>query len=333
MMRVAVLDDWQGAAESAADWSVLQSRAELVFFRLPFADADAAAAALADFDIVMAMRERTPFPASLVARLPRLKLFSLTGARAALIDMAALSRQGVTVCHTGGGDSGIATAELAFGLIIAAARQIAAGDASIRAGHFQEPVPVGFDLAGKTLGLVGLGRIGTRIAGYGRAFGMDIAAWSPHLTAERAAAGGARLLAKEALFRESHIVSLHLVLSDETRGIVGGSELGLMRRGAILVNTSRAGLVDRAALVAALAARRIVAALDVFDREPPAADDPIRQAQGTVLTPHLGYATAETYRDFYRQSVENVLAFLDGKPIRVLKAPAETNAGTGRGQG
>ena len=325
MTQVAVLDDWQNAAESLADWTALRQRADTVFFRDAFADEAAAAAALVDFDVIMAMRERTPFPASLAARLPKLRMFSLTGARAALVDVAALVARGVTVSHTEGGGSGAATAELAFGLILAAARHIAAGDRSIKSGRFQEPVPVGFELAGKTLGLVGLGRIGARVASYARVFGMDVAAWSPHLDAERAEAGGARLLAKDALFRDCHIVSLHLVLSDATRGIVGRPELSLLRQGAVLVNTSRAGLIDRAALLDTLAAGRIVAALDVFDREPLAEDDPLRRMENTVLTPHLGYATAETYRDFYRQGIENVLAFLDGKPIRVLRAPAVAN--------
>ena len=324
MTRVAVLDDWQNAAESSADWGVLRSRAEVVFFRSPFADEAAAASALIDFDVVMAMRERTPFPVSLVARLPKLRMFNLTGARAALVDAVALAEHGATVCYTGGGESGTATAELAFGLILAAARHIAAGDASLKAARFQEPVPVGFDLAGKTLGLVGLGLIGARVAGYASAFGMDVTAWSPHLTTERAARAGARSLPKEELFRDAHVVSLHLVLSDATRGIVGRPELALLRQGAVLVNTSRAGLIDRTALLDALQSHRIVAAMDVFDREPLPADDPLRRAPHTVLTPHLGYATIETYGDFYRQSVENVLAFLDGKPIRVLKAPSVT---------
>jgi phosphoglycerate dehydrogenase-like enzyme len=322
MTRIAVLDDWQSVAEAAADWSGLRARAEVAFFHEPFADEAAAVAALRDFDVIMAMRERTPFPASLAKRLPKLRLFSLTGARAAPIDAAALAEQGVTVCYTGGGgDSGAATAELAFGLMLAGARHIAAADHAIRSGQFQEPVPAGFELAGKTLGLVGLGRIGGRVAGYARAFGMQVAAWSPHLTAERAEQAGARLAAKAELFRDAHIVSLHLVLAEATRGIVGRAELGLLRDGAVIVNTSRAALIDRAALLEMLAARRIVAAIDVFDREPLPPDDPLRRAANTVLTPHLGYATIETYRAFYREGIENVLAFLDGRPIRVLKAP------------
>ena len=322
MTRVAVLDDWQGVAEGSADWDALRARAEVVFFQEPFAGEDEAAAALAGFNVVMAMRERTPFPASLVRRLPGLRMFNLTGARAALVDIAALAEAGVLVCHTGGGDTGIATAELAFGLILASARNITAGDAAIRAGRFQEGVGAGFELAGRTLGLIGLGRIGARVGGYARAFGMKTIAWSPNLTEERAHAGGAELSGKDELLRAAHVISLHLVLSDATRGIVGARELALLRYGATIVNTSRAGLIDQSALREALAGGRVRAALDVYPREPIPADDPLRAAPNTVLTPHLGYCTIETYRDFYRQSVENVLAFLDGTPVRVLKAPA-----------
>jgi phosphoglycerate dehydrogenase-like enzyme len=329
MARVAVLDDWQRTAEGAVEWSPLLARAEVTFFHEPFPDEEAAANALADFDVIMAMRERTPFPATLAARLPKLRLFSLTGARAARIDATALAGHGVTVCYTGGGESGAATAELAFGLILAAARRIPAGDANVRAGRFQLGVPAGFELAGKTLGLVGLGRIGARVAAYARAFDMAVMAWSPNLTEERAEAAGARLVAKDALFRDADVVSLHLVLSDKTRDIVGRSELSALRPGAVLVNTSRSGLIDRGALLDVLATGRIVAALDVFDREPLPADDPLRHLANVVLTPHLGYATIETYRDFYRQGIENVISFLEGKPIRILKAPAAAATGGG----
>jgi phosphoglycerate dehydrogenase-like enzyme len=319
MTRVAVLDDWQRVAPDSADWTALKARAEVVFFDTPFAGEDDVATKLADFDIVMAMRERTAFPASLVRRLPKLRMFNMTGARAATIDTATLAAQGVTVCYTGGGDQGEATAELALGLMLAAARDIPGGDAAIRSGRFQEGVRVGFVLAGKTLGVIGLGRLGALMAGYGKALGMTVLAWSQNLTAERAAAVGATLVSKEELLSRADVVSLHLVLSPRSRGIIGAAELARMKRGAILVNTSRGPLVDAAALLEAVQSGRIIAALDVYDREPLAADDRLRRAPNTALTPHLGYGSRETFERFHAMSIENVLAFLDGKPIRVLQ--------------
>lgn len=318
MTRVAVLDDWQGVAERSADWTKLRARAEIVFFRDPLLDEDDATARLQDFDVLMAMRERTAFPASLVRRLPRLRLFSLTGTRAAAVDMAALQAQGVTITHTGGGGTGTATAELALGLMLAAARNIAQADASMRQGHFQTDVAPGYELAGKVLGLLGLGKLGQLMARYGAALGMKVVAWSQNLTPEAAQAGGAAWVDKDALLAESDVISLHLVLSERTRGIIGAAEIARMRPGTLLINTSRGPLIDEPALVAALQGGRIHAALDVYDREPLPADHPLRSLPNTVLTPHLGYGTAATFRDFYRQSIENVLAFLDGTPIRVL---------------
>jgi phosphoglycerate dehydrogenase-like enzyme len=318
MTRIAVLDDWQKVARSSAEWSALEARAELVFFDRPFAHEDDAAATLADFDVILAMRERTPFPASLARRLPKLRMFNMTGPRAGLIDTAALAAQDVTVCYTEGGDQGEATAELALGLMLGAARDIPGGDAAIRAGRFQEGVRVGIQLAGKTLGLVGLGRLGTRMAGYGRALGMEVIAWSPNLTPERAAARGAALVSKEELLSRADVVSLHIVLSQRTHGIIGAGDIARMKPGAILVNTSRAPLIKGAALLEAVQAGRIIAALDVFDREPPAVDDPLRRAPNTTLTPHLGYGSREVFQRFHAMSIENVLAWLDGKPIRVM---------------
>jgi phosphoglycerate dehydrogenase-like enzyme len=317
--RIAVLDDWQGVARGSADWSALTARADVFFFSQPFASEDDAATRLADFEIVLSMRERTPLPASLIARLPRLRMLGITGARNATLDTEACAAHGVLVCNTvgnGAGDS--ATAELALGLLLAAARSIPAADAGLRAGRFQEGVPVGFTLAGKTLGVIGLGRLGSYVARYGLALGMHVLAWSTNLTAERAAQAGAELIGKTELLERSDAVSLHLVLSARSRGIIGAADLALMKPGAILVNTSRGPLVDEAALLAAVRAGRIVAALDVFDREPLPADHPLRTAPNTVLTPHLGYGVAETWGQFYPQSVENALAFLDGKPVRVI---------------
>jgi len=323
MTKVAVLDDWQGVAQTSADWSRLMARADVVFFEQAFADEDDAAAKLADFDIVLSMRERTPLPGSLINRLPKLKMLGMTGARNASLDTAACTARGVVVCNTqGGGNTEAATAELALGLLIAAARGLAAGDANIRAGRFQEGVPVGISLAGKTLGLLGLGRLGGHMARYGRALNMHLLAWSQNLTAEKAQAAGATLVSKEELLSRSDAVSIHLVLSDRTRGLVGAADLARMKPGAILVNTSRGPIVDEKALIEAVQARRIVAALDVFDREPLPAGHPLRSAPNTVMTPHLGYGVQETWVQFYPQSMENALAFLDGKPVRVVNPEA-----------
>ena len=321
MTRIAVLDDWQDVARASADWSPVLARAEVQFFRTPFDGEDAAAQALLPFDIVLATRERTPFPASLVHRLPNLRMFGLTGARAALIDVAALIDRGVTVCYTGGGPSGASTAELALGLMLAAARRIPAGDAAVREGRFQLGTSAGPVLAGKAVGLIGLGRIGALMARYCRALDMNVMAWSQNLTAEVANAAGAKLVSKDELLAGADIVSLHLVLSERTRGVLGAAELARMKPGAILVNTARAALVDEAALINAVASGRLIAALDVFHREPLSADHPLVRAGNTVLTPHFGYSAVEVYAEYYRHAIENVLAFLDGKPIRVLEAP------------
>ena len=322
MTRVAVLDDWQDVAKSSADWSPLMARAEVQFFREPFAGEDDAAHALADFDIVLCTRERTPFPRSLVERLPRLKMFGLTGARAALIDIAGMIERGVTVCYTGGGPSVQSTAELALGLMLAAARRIPQSDKAVRAGRFQLGTQPGFILAGKTMGLLGLGRIGAQMARYCNALGMRVLAWSQNLTDERALAVGATRVPKDALLATSDVVSLHLVISERTRGMLGAAELARMKRGAILVNTSRGPLVDESALIDAVQSGRLFAALDVYHREPLAADHPLIRCPNTVLTPHLGYSVLEVYAEYYQHSVENAIAFLDGTPQRVLEHPA-----------
>ncbi len=319
MIKIAVLDDWQSIAKSYADWSELEAKAEIVFFHEAFAEEDDAARRLADFDVIMAMRERTAFPATLVKRLPKLKLFSLTGKRAGSVDMQALAAQGVTITNTTGGDTGANTAELALLLMLAAARDLPRADASIRAGGFQEGTTPGFELEGKVLGVIGLGRLGQRMARYAGALGMEVIAWSQNLTPEAASAGGATYAAFDELLGRADVVSLHVVLSPRSRGIIGAAQLARMKQGAILVNTSRGPLVDEAALIEAVRAGRIVAALDVYDREPLPADYELRSSPNTVLTPHLGYVTQTTMRDFYKQSVENVLAFLAGQPIRVLQ--------------
>jgi phosphoglycerate dehydrogenase-like enzyme len=319
MTKIAVLDDWQNIAKSSTDWSELEAKAEIVFFHKAFASEDDAARHLADFEIVMAMRERTAFPASLVKRLPKLKLFSLTGKRAGSVDLQALAAQGVTITNTGGGDTGAATAELALLLMLAAARHLPQADASIRAGGFQESVAPGFELEGKVLGVIGLGRLGQRMARYAKALGMEVIAWSQNLTPEAAREGGATYAPLDELLSRADVVSLHVVLSPRSRGMIGAPQLAHMKPGAILVNSSRGPLVDETALIEALRAGRITAALDVYDREPLPADHPFRSLPNTVLTPHLGYVTQSAMQDFYKQSVENVLAFLAGQPIRVLQ--------------
>ena len=318
MPKIAVLDDWQGVARGSADWSQLEARAEVVFFADAFTDEDDAVAKLADFDIVLTMRERTPLPGSLINRLPKLRMLGMTGARNASLDMTACTARGIPVCATsGGGYADSATAELALGLMLAAARGIAKGDANIRVGGFQRGLPVGIGVAGKTIGVIGLGKLGGYMAGYCLALRMNVLAWSQNLTAERAAEVGVSLVSKEELLERSDFVSIHLVLSPRSRGLIGAVDIAGMKRGAILINTSRGPIIDEAALLAAVHEGRITAALDVFDREPLPAGHPLRSAPNTVMTPHLGYGVAETWAGFYPQSVENALAFLDGKPIRV----------------
>jgi phosphoglycerate dehydrogenase-like enzyme len=323
MTKVAVLDDWQGVAKTSADWGPLQARAEVVFFAKAFDGEDDAARQLADFEIVLSMRERTPLPGSLINRLPKLRMLGMTGARNASLDTPACTARGVVVCNTtGGGGSEAATAELALGLLISAARAIPAGDANIRSGKFQEGVPTGYALQGKTMGVIGLGRLGSHMARYCKALNMSVLAWSQNMTADRAQAAGATMVSKEELLSRSDAVSIHLVLSDRTRGLIGAADIARMKPGAILVNTSRGPIIDEKALIEAVQARRIVAALDVFDREPLPANHPLRSAANVVMTPHLGYGVQETWVGFYPQSVENALAFLDGKPVRVTNPEA-----------
>jgi phosphoglycerate dehydrogenase-like enzyme len=311
MAQIAVLDDYQRVAHRFADWSRLDGH-EVTFFHEPL---DEPAPVLEPFDVVCAMRERTPVPAELLERLPNLRLLVTTGQRNASIDLAAAARQGVTVCGTEG--SWQATTELAFGLMLALARNIPHEDAAMRSRGWQTTVGVSLD--GKTLGIVGLGRLGSAAARIGAAFGMGLVAWSENLTAERAAECGAELVSRDELFAKADFITIHLVLSRRTRGLIGEHELGLMKPTAFLVNTSRGPIVDEGALRAALAAGTIAGAgLDVFDREPLPADHPLRSAPNTVLTPHLGYVTEDTYRLFYEQTVENIEAFFSGQPVRVI---------------
>ena len=319
MLRIAILDDYQDVALSLADWTVLGDGCEIVRFDRNLASEDEAATALASFDILCLMRERMPLPAALIKRLPALKLVVVTGARVRTIDMEAAVARGITVCHTHAGESGHATPEIAWGLILSLARSIPEEDARIRTGGWQRTV--GTVLGGKTLGLVGLGKLGSRMVPIAKAFGMEVIAWSQNLTEERATEAGVRRVDKETLFREADVVSLHLILGERSRHTVSAAELGLMTQGAWLLHTARGPLVDEVALVEALRQCRIKAGLDVFDIEPLPADHPLRSMPNTVLTPHLGYVTEGTYAAFYRDTVENIRAWRDGAPVRVLAAP------------
>ena len=318
-MRLSILDDYQGVALEMADWAPVRARGiEIAVERFPFADAEDVVRSLAESEIVAAMRERTAFPRSIVERLPKLKLLITTGMRNASFDMAALRDRGVTVCGTGGpGGGNEDTAELAWGLILGAARRIAEDHAFMRHGGWQ--TRIGHRVAGKTLGLLGLGRLGSAVARVGIAFGMKAIAWSQNLTAEKAAEQGVERVEKEELFRRSDILSVHLVLSDRSRGLVGAREIGLMKPTSILVNTSRGPICDTAAVIEALKGGRLAyAGFDVYDQEPLPLNHPLRTAPNVILTPHIGYVTEENYRSSYPQIVENILGYLDGKPIRVI---------------
>jgi len=328
MTKVAVLDDWQGVAGHSADWGELKKRAQVVFFEKPFENQAELIRQLAEFDIIIAMRERSAFPKSVINALTTLKMIALTGARTWTMDIDACTARHIPVCNTGAPQAGAATAELALGLLLAAARRIAPADASMRNGAFQQNLSAGIVLEGKTLGVIGLGRIGARMARYGLALGMNVLAWSQNLTEEQARESGAQLVDKDTLLSESDAVSLHLVLSERSRGIIGSNELGKMKDSAILVNTSRGPLIDEKALLANLQSGRLIAALDVYDQEPLPVSHPLRALPNTVLTPHQGYATHEIYRQFYRESIENVLGYLDGKPTRMLNPEAWTGLKT-----
>ncbi|MEK7353594.1 MAG: D-2-hydroxyacid dehydrogenase family protein [Chloroflexota bacterium] len=314
-MKIAVLDDYQRVALKLADWSVLPADARVVAFSDHWTNLERIKKELNTFEIIVAMRERTPFPRKLLELLPNLKLLVTTGMRNASIDIAAATNLGILVCGTRGG--GPSAAELAWGLILALLRHIPQEFASVREGRWQ--TTVGADLKGKTLGLLGLGNLGSHMATIGNAFGMSVIAWSQNLTAERAVQFDAALVTKEELFARSDILSIHLQLSDRTRGLVGAPELGLMKPTAYLINTSRGPIVDEIALIEALKSRSISGAgLDVFDQEPLPSEHTLRRLDNVVVTPHLGYVTAETYRIFYEDSVSDIIAYLKGQPLRVL---------------
>jgi phosphoglycerate dehydrogenase-like enzyme len=322
MMRVAVLDDYQQAAQRLADWQSLDPDASVQFFPDHLADLDSLARRLHIFECVVLMRERTPFPRALFERLPNLKLLITSGRRNAAIDEAAATDHGVQVCGTD--LKGMGTAELTWGLILACLRHIVAEDRALRQGRWQ--TTLGIDLAGKNLGLLGLGRLGCEVARVGAAFRMNPIAWSPNLTAERATAAGARLVSKEELLAQSDVLTIHLVLSERTQALVGAADLARMKKTAFLINTSRGPIVDEAALAETLRAHRIAGAgLDVFSVEPLPRDSPFRKLDNVVITPHLGYVSVENYAHHFPQVVEIIRAFIAGTVLKginqVPKAP------------
>ena len=323
-MRLAILDDYQRLALASADWERLRRRGiDISVFHEAFASQEEAAGKLASFDILVLMRERTPFPRELIERLPSLKFIALTGMRAPSLDMTACTARRIPISNTGPGRSTAITAETAWGLILAAARDSAAAERNMRAGRWHEGLRGGTILEGKRLGILGLGKLGTRIASYARAFAMEVVAWSQNLTAARATEAGARLVSKEELLRTSDFVTLHLVLSERTRGLIGAAELAVMNPKAVLVNTSRGPIVDEPALIEALQNGRLAhAALDVYDREPLPAAHPLRKLPNVTLLPHLGYVAEEVYASFWSDCVENVEAWLNKKPIRVVNPEA-----------
>src|SRR3954451_14378912 len=315
MHRIAVLDDYQSVAADYCDWSQVPEETAVVEFHDHVSDEDALAARLEPFDVVVAMRERPASRGALLERLPNLKLLVTTGRRNKSIDVEAATERGITVCGTGILPNG--TAELTWGLILATTRHIPREDVSVRAGGWQETV--GTDLAGARLGVVGLGGQGSQVALIGLAFGMDVVAWSQNLTGERAAEVGVRRVEKDELFATSDVVTIHLLLSKRTRGLITADDLALMMHTAVFVNTSRGPIVEEAALIDVLRNDRIAGAgIDVYDQEPLPPDHPLRELRRAVLTPHLGYVTRGTYEVFYGEAVEDVAAFLAGAPVRVI---------------
>jgi phosphoglycerate dehydrogenase-like enzyme len=326
MLKIALLDDYAEVALDCADWGRLDGKARITVFHDHMSEAQAAEL-LAPFDVLVTIRERMALPRTLIKRLPNLKLITIIGMRLTNLDLDAATEAGVIVAHSGMRNPAFAnvsaaTPELSWGLLIATVRDIAGQDRRMRDGLWQDKV--GMILAGRTLGMLGLGRIGKRMAEYAKVFGMDVIAWSQNLTAEAAAAVGVRRVEKDALFREADVVSIHLVLSDRTRGLVTARELALMQPTSYLINTSRGPIVVETDLIAALQAGAIAGAgLDVFDQEPPRPDHPLRTLENVTLTPHLGYATLDTLKAFYGDSLEAIEAFADGAPIRVSNPEAQ----------
>ena len=314
--KLAILDDYQGVAMELADWSVLPNDIEITVFRNTLADIGAVAERLATFEILAAMRERTPFPRPLFEKLPNLKLLVTTGMRNGAIDMKAAADHGVTVCGTGGNTE--STVEMIWALIQAVVRRLPQQDKAAREGKWQ--TDVGWTLAGRTIGLVGLGRLGARTSAIANFFNMRVIAWSQNLTAERALECGAELVSKQELFKRSDVVSIHLLLSRRTRGLITADDLIFMKPDAYLVNTSRGPIIEETALIDVLRAGRIGgAALDVFDREPLPNDHPFLGLDNVIISPHMAYVTEENLKEFYSETVEDIVSWLNGDPIRILK--------------
>jgi phosphoglycerate dehydrogenase-like enzyme len=315
-MRIVMLDDYQQVALKMADWSRIQAAHEVVSFKDHIADEDELVRQLGDVEVLCIMRERTPVMRSLIEKLPKLRLIVTTGGAHASLDVKAATERGITVCGTG--SSRFATAELTFGILLALARGIVAQHNSVQSGGWQ--LELGQDVRGKTLGLIGLGNLGSQVAGFGKAFGMVPIAWSQNLTDEQAKAGGAARVTKDELFRQSDFISVHYKLSARSRGIVGAAEIAMMKPTAYLINTSRGPLIDEKAMIDAIEAGRIAGAgLDVFDEEPLPADHYFRTSKRVVVTPHVGYASADNYVTYFRELVEDIEAWLAGTPVRVLK--------------
>ena len=323
-MKLAILDDYMKVALASADWEGVRRRGtEITVFDTAFASVEDAAARLAPFELVNLLRERTHFTRALIERLPNLKFIAMTGRRAPSLDLAAATERRIVVSNTHGGEGGASTAEMAWTLLLAAARDLARAERGVRAGRWHEGLRAGIVLEERRLGVIGLGRLGSRVAGFGKAFGMDVVAWSQNLTPERAAECGVRRVSKEELFSTSDFISIHVVLSDRTRGLIGAADFARMKPSAILVNTSRGPILDEAALIEALRQRRFAhAALDVYSREPLPVDHPLRGMENVTLSPHLGYVNTDVFKYFYGESVKNIEAWLDGKPINVVNPDA-----------
>jgi phosphoglycerate dehydrogenase-like enzyme len=319
-MKLALLDDYQKVALQLADWDRLHKRGiDITVFNEPFASVDDAAQKLAPFEILGLLRERTAFPRALIEKLPNLKFMVLTGARAASLDDKAATERGIPISTTPGGGSNAPTAELGWALLMSCARDLAKAERLMRSGGWHDGIQQMNVLEGKRLGILGLGKLGSRVAGYAKAFGMDVVAWSQNLTAEKAEAIGVKYVSKDELLSTSDFISIHLALSDRTRGLIGAAELARMKKTAILINTSRGPIVDEAALIAALKNGTIAhAGLDVYDKEPVAAGHPLTKLENVTLVPHLGYVVEDSYRHFYKGTIEDIEAWLDGKPINVL---------------
>jgi phosphoglycerate dehydrogenase-like enzyme len=315
-LRCAILDDYMNLSPGLADWSKISDRVDLKVFNEPFASAEAAAAALKDFEIICAMRERTPFPRTLFAALPKLKLLITSGMRNAAIDMEAAKDHGVVLCGTQWARD--PTAPLTMGLILELTRNIGRENARMHAGEPLQKL-VGIEIEGKTLGVIGLGKLGTKVSKLAQAFGMNVIAWSPNLTPERCKEAGVGYATKEELFSTADIITVHVVLGPRSRGLVGAEDLARMKPTSYLVNTARGPIVDEMALLKTLQERKIAgAAIDVFSVEPLPVDHPFRKLDNIVLTPHLGYVTEESFRNHYRQMVEGIDAWFKGEPKQRL---------------